>query len=160
MKKYLFFYLILNTFLCCTYQDKTYQCNKNLKLKSPIKEIVDNLMFESGFNYLSNSKNYINLINVAKEKDLILLTDHPNPTIRCYAFQGLIEKNYVRTNSILLHHLYDNQEVKDANVMGCIKTYQNVNSFMFRKITSDTNYKYKLDPIEYLKIEKIIFDKD
>lgn len=158
MKK-LFFYITIIIFSNCTNHPKEYQYNKNLKLKSPIKEIVDSLTLELGMNYQSDSKNYLQLIKVSTEEDLIRLTDHVNPAIRCYAFKALIEKKYKNANSILINHLYDKQTLVDNN-KGCIKTFQRVNSFMFREITSNSNYKYKLDSIEYLKIEKIIFEKD
>lgn len=63
-------------------------------------------------------KRYIKLSSMAHTKELKLLTDDPNPVVRVYAFQALVERKEPEVYSILLDHLTDNEEV--TTFYGCI----------------------------------------
>ncbi|MFK7907830.1 MAG: hypothetical protein AB8B69_22050, partial [Chitinophagales bacterium] len=58
------------------------------------------------------------LKEVALEEELILLTDHKSPAVRCYAFQVLVDKQSENTFEILKKHLKERASVETMH--GCI----------------------------------------
>lgn len=60
----------------------------------------------------------------ATDQELIALTDDTNAVVRCYAFQALVEKNYIDVFPIVISHLSDTAKIRMLN--GClIKRTQN-----------------------------------
>ncbi|MCB0431475.1 MAG: hypothetical protein KDD54_15280 [Flavobacteriales bacterium] len=61
---------------------------------------------------------YQRLITIASDDELIRLTDHANPAVRCYAFQGLARRGNKHVYDILMKHLDDGDLVEYA--CGCM----------------------------------------
>jgi hypothetical protein len=68
--------------------------------------------------------NFEELLKNAGTDELIILTKHKNPVIRCYAFWGLVEKRDKGCYQILLNHLTDSESV--TTFFGCVISGQMV----------------------------------
>ncbi len=55
------------------------------------------------------------LRGVATSDELISLTDHPHPVVRCYAFDALLDRKSPEVFRILLKHLTDRSEVQTTS---------------------------------------------
>ncbi len=79
------------------------------------------------------------LTNFAREDELIALTQHEKPVIRCYAFWALLEQHYEDAFELLKEHLTDNEEVI---VFGDVDAHSHkVGDFYIYLMTQD-----KIDP--------------
>jgi hypothetical protein len=113
-----------------------FDCHKSKRFEnSPIdlekypklKEIVENIergeriegsqIGESGAKSVQHQR-YLLLQKHATETQLISLTEHKSPVVRCYAFQILANTKSNKTFSILLKHLDDTTKIE--TVQGCI----------------------------------------
>lgn len=64
-------------------------------------------------------KNYQRLCEGASTKELVLLTDHSNAVVRCYAFKCLADRSEVDLMPILVRHFSDNHTI--TVFCGCTK---------------------------------------
>lgn len=104
---------------------------------------------------------YFTLKENATDAELILLTKHENPNVRCYAFEALTYRRSVEIMPILIDHLYDNAFVN--NLIGCMTVRKKVGDYFIEMVTSEyTNeHAYKLTKTEKSKIDSLlIFDKN
>ncbi len=69
------------------------------------------------------------LNEITSNQELKYLTDHPNGTVRCYAFQGLCLRNDTSCFSVLKKHLNDNEYV--STFFGCIEDSEKAGDYFF-----------------------------
>lgn len=63
----------------------------------------------------SQIRNFRDLTDKATVNELLKLTDHESPTVRCYAFWGLLEQHYAKSFDLLMTKLEDDQNVGVLN---------------------------------------------
>jgi hypothetical protein len=78
---------------------------------------------------------YEQLKNKATDAELVTLTDHRNPAVRCYAFQALAAKQSDQTFKVLLKHLNDASVVSTQS--GCIVMDQLVGDYFADVVNPD-----------------------
>jgi glutaredoxin 2 len=140
-------------------QNSTYNYNEETVVSKMTQELVYNLLRDGGMYYSESIDNedFIRFKDESSNEELIKLTDHRSPTIRCYAFKALVEKNHSSVIKIFYKHLYDEANLKDANP-GCIKITQPVKSYMLKQLNPNSSYKYKIDSVEYKRIEEVFWE--
>lgn len=146
---------------------------KNYKLRKEVQSSVDSLSVIDKV-YLKGTLRYTNLLKVASMDDLVYLTNHKIPTIRCYAFIGLMTKNYPKLKDIFLEHLKDTAVVQTR--YDCVGERETVMKFMLEyfhprslqsKIKFNQNefdkyyqlakvYQKKIKPEQFVDYEKEI----
>lgn len=94
---------------------------------SRLNEVHTEMVGDAGFKS-KQFKLFIQLLKKAKIKELVYLTTHTAPVIRCYAFWGLARRNYKYLDEIFLEHINDDQEV--GLFVGCQMIQLDVNGFM------------------------------
>lgn len=99
---------------------------------------------------------YEQLKKAASVEQLVLLTDHKNSAVRCYAFQAIASKYPDRVFNILLNHLHDTAYV-DAH-MGCLILANRVGDYFIYTVTTDFFEKetYKLNDKERNILDSIL----
>ena len=105
MKKLIILILIFNVFCSCEKEKKEiYKYNKNIKLTSEIQKLVNELHIYPSISgnktNESENKTYKNLLDIATDQELVELTDYKSARIRCYAFRGLVEREYLKVKEI------------------------------------------------------------
>ena len=78
---------------------------KEHKLSSEVQDIVngfsdDSMMYVGG-------EDYQKLLKASSSRDLLILTSHKNPYVRCYSFDALIEKDSLDVQKVFFEHLND-----------------------------------------------------
>ena len=144
---------ILLTFSFCTQKMKTYQLDKK------VQTLVDSLSQEKIvlMDDTKEIKKFQALLDVTSDKDLLYLTDHEKTVIRCYAFRGLAERNYIDIKEIFYKHLKDTASIINYMTGTCLPLKVPVNDFMLDQLHSfGSKCKYKLDRTEYEKYAKLI----
>ena len=67
---------------------------------------------------------YLYLVHHAGSDELVTLTDHDSPVVRCYSFKALANRKDPRIHEILLTRLYDQEIVQTS--FGCIVERESV----------------------------------
>src|SRR5690606_27645697 len=83
-------------------------------------------------------------LNVASSEDLVYLTYHRKPLIRCYAFTGLVEKNYPKIRDVFFDHLNDTVQKVYINA-GHLQNHSLVRTYMMLElhpVSSKSDYKF------------------
>ena len=81
---------------------------------------------------------YESLKSIASIEELISLTNHENPVIRCYSFQALWENKHPIVFNIFKNHLTDFEPF--SAMIGCISYQKTVNEFMLELIGKRNYY--------------------
>lgn len=105
---------------------------------------------------------FIELKKNAASEELVLLTHHHNPVVRCYAFQALAERKDPKTFGVLLQHLNDLEKIE--HVCGGMSSIGGtVGDFFLSIVTSKYGYEdaIKLNVSEQKQIDSILlFDPE
>ena len=139
------------------------------EIRTEVKKIIGKIakenMYKSavvgfGGQRTTQWENFEKLKEKTTDEELIILTEHKYPVVRCYSFQALAERNHYKTYDILLKHLTDNDRVK--TIRGCIASSQSVGDFFHNIVTK--NYRsitsYKLHAKQKHHLDSILlFDK-
>lgn len=163
---YLFpiFFLIHFSMLGQVVYDKANISNKTLKLAKKIEKI--NVVKGEAVGYSGmrpeQYDNFEKLKKVATPKELEMLTRHPNPTVRCYAFQALTLVNKpeapIDLFKIIKEHLEDNEQVDTQ--FGCIGSDMAVSDFFLSRVLKkdyETDfYTYELDSLQEKEINNLL----
>lgn len=110
MKKY----LLLVLWLCIGCGETRMDTIPKLKLivtEIAIGNSVESSKFGEGGSPSKQWEKYEQLKKSASTEQLIMLTDHKNEAVRCYAFRALTNKNSDKVYPILLNHLHDTSTV-------------------------------------------------
>lgn len=99
---------------------------------------------------------FIALKNNARDEELIALSRHPNPCVRCYAVWALADRASVPVLPILREHLRDTQQV--ATLEGCIGDRVQAGDFMIRLVMPEYAGpgKHRLTREESLQLDSLI----
>ncbi|MEM7513353.1 MAG: hypothetical protein AAF388_20665 [Bacteroidota bacterium] len=74
---------------------------------------------------------YRKLVKIASDEKLLDLTKHENPTVRCYASWGLVERNFSDLGSVFQNFLTNDDRV--TSFSGCIKSTSYISSQFYHK---------------------------
>lgn len=101
---------------------------------------------------------YEQLKKVANADQLIPLTNHKSPAVRCYAFQALAAKSSGKVFNVLLAHLTDTSKVKTQS--GCILSNEFVGDYFIEVVTPRRieNDIYKLTSKERAVLDSILLN--
>lgn len=152
MKKLIILILIFNVFCSCEKEKKEiYKYNKNIKLRSEVQKLVNELHIYPSISgnktNESENKTYKNLLDIATNQELVELTDYKSARIRCYAFRGLVEREYPKVKEIFYKH--KNDVAKVSIRYSDILMPKTVNHYFLESLHPTFNQKYKLSRIEY-----------
>ncbi|WP_346883965.1 hypothetical protein [uncultured Algibacter sp.] len=90
--------------------------------------------------------NFTDLKKNATEQELLLLTEHPNPVVKCYAFDLLVKQRNKNSFNILKDNLRDTTSV--STQYGCIGSMTRVNDYFIESMLrpySDNEYLTESD---------------
>lgn len=77
--------------------------------------------------------NFTDLKKNATDQELLLLTEHPNPVVKCYAFDLLVKKRNKNSFNILKENLKDTTSV--STQYGCIGSMTRVNDYFIESMS-------------------------
>jgi len=136
------------------------------KIQKVVDKIAEDNMYKSSAVGYAGERTkqwdrFIELSEKATDEDLIILTDHKSPAVKCYSFQALAERNNPKTFEILLNHLKDNDTIETFH--GCLMSSQLVGDFFLDVVTP--NYisfeAYKLNDVQKNTVDSLLlFDKE
>ena len=139
--------IMTNKFLIFVFFILLWACSKKteeVKLRNSILTLVDslsisdksmpNLVFIShdypkAQNYLS----YHKFIKITTKEELKSLTHNKNPMIRCYAFNGLVERKFLGLRKIFNEHIKDTAQIH-LSFGGCTVIQMTVMEFMLDQL--------------------------
>jgi len=136
------------------------QVNLNPKVEKLVGAIAEGNMFMSSAVGYGGQKpqqwdNYLQLKRKASEVELIALTDHENPAVRCYAFLALTENNSAKVFDILIKHLKDSDYI--STMIGCIMSQEYVGDFFLDLVINGfTEKTVILDEAQAAQIDSIL----
>lgn len=122
------------------------------KLSTEVKNLAGSFSQESVFLDKNDFEKYNSLLKLTTNEDLISLTNHKKPTVRCYAFEALCERNYPEIREIFYNHENDTTESVIVGG-GCIRDNISVRAYMFmalHPVSSKSKYKFsrtEFDPL-------------
>lgn len=146
--------LILNSLLIIscstTYVEMKDRTNNTFKVRSKIAKLVDSIAKDyslTNHTILSLGQQkpsnqyfvYQDLVEDAKIDELVLLTNHISPLVRCCAFDALIERKYSNIDSIYFSHYKDNTIFQGEG--GCEYYTSNVFQHFTGRLESNNNIK-------------------
>ena len=121
-------------------------CSKNkdnFKLTRKVQTLVDSLSISKdklkpeivfiGDYYPKVTKPYHEFIQVATTDELIFLTKNKKPNIRCYAFNGLVRRNFSGLRKIFAEHVKDTATIT-LYFGGCTSDRITVMEFMLDQL--------------------------
>jgi hypothetical protein len=96
---------------------------------------------------------YQALLGLSSESELLYFCDNESPVVRCYAFQGLVEKRSPKIFEVLTKHIRDTSEFE--RIMGCMVGPCYVTDFYLEQVgyfpyDSSTGYKITTQQRNYL----------
>lgn len=121
-------------------------CSKkeNYELSKQTKLVVEELSHDSIIFSSGSWNKYLKLLGVASTEELIYLTSHKKPIVRCYAFDALCAKDYPKIREIFYSH--ENDTIESVAVSaGDIRDRSLVRTYMFlalHPVTSSSKYKF------------------
>jgi len=135
--------------------DKSKISKETNEIVKDIEEV--NMVMSSAVGYAGvrpeQYDNFMKLKIKATSDELKELTNHPNPTVRSYAFWALSHDHSVDLYPIVLNHINDNEFVKTQ--FGCIVSGEAVGDFFINLVTPryvDLNAK-KLDSVQFATLD-------
>jgi len=135
--------LLIALFLysCIKKQEKTEFFHIN-ELSNKTKDIVEDLISYGRITGravgVAGSKpkqwdNFISLSKNASEQELLFLTKHSNPIVKCYSFDILVNRRNKNSFNLLKNNLKDTTSV--STQFGCIGSSTRVNDYFIQSIT-------------------------
>ena len=160
MKNRITILLLLST-LCVYGQAPFDQSNISKATNKAVKKIEQvNMLMGSAVGYAGERPkqydNFEKLKEKASTEELKALTNHPNPTVRCYAFWALSHDHSVDLFPIIMDHINDDEMV--STQFGCIGYAQQVGDFFIGVVTPnliDLDSK-KLDSLQLVTRDSIL----
>jgi hypothetical protein len=133
MARILLILLILNS--SCGYIQYNYS---NKSIDELVNEIeIENELLSQAVGFAGESTEqyarFEELKKKATKEELIKLTKHQNPVVRCYSFWGLTDRKEDNLFSILIEHLQDTSQVQ--RMFGCIVSNVSVADFYIELLT-------------------------
>lgn len=158
----LLLFILLTSFVSCNGQ------TDNSKISNEISSIVkqiskENTVTGSAVGYAGTKPKqwdrFVKLQKKATDKELILLTEHKNEAVRCYAFQALVMRNNEKCFEILKAHLTDKKYVE--TFLGCIMSEERVGDYFIQCVWPpyDKN-SFTLSDQQKIELDSIIFFDD
>lgn len=146
------------------------QVSYSQEISKRIQQVVDkieedNMYKSSAIGYAGERTKqwdrFVKLKKNATDEELIILTNHKSPAVKCYSFHALAERKNQKTFEILLNHLKDTDVVE--TFQGCIVSSQSVGDFFLDVVTP--NYislsTYKLNKVQKNTVDSILlFDAE
>ena len=98
-------------------------------------------------------KDYLILTEIADINELVLLTNHPNAVVKCYAGWGLIDKKYPKLDSIYETYLNNDTEVMTYRID--LKSIDNLSSQFYHRYWNSLSFKDKAIDLILTKLDSI-----
>ncbi|GLB47760.1 hypothetical protein Y10_01280 [Neptunitalea sp. Y10] len=123
-------------------------CSAQETVATPVSTLVNKLAKENivmgsaigdGGSTPTQYKTYTKLKAAATPNELVMLTNHTNGVVRCYAFWALYETNYTAIIPQLKAHLNDDEIIKTQ--FGCMIERETVANFILRRAKSYITYE-------------------
>jgi hypothetical protein len=156
MRKTLVLISIIFLILCsCSQEKKKTEFAQTNELSQKTQDIVSDLIeygeiTGSAVGYSGGKPkqwdNFTDLKKNATDQELLLLTEHPNPVVKCYAFELLVKKRNKNSFNILKNNLKDTTSV--STQYGCIGSMTRVNDYFIESMSRpypDNEYLTKSD---------------
>ncbi len=133
--------------------NSVYSQTSKLELREEVRVIVDSIAIEntlmgSAIGYAGikpdQYKRFEKLKSIASQNELIGLTEHKNPTVRCYAFWALAESDF-RTYDIIKAHIQDKDYVRTS--FGCTRSSTTVGDFFLSFSDFTESQQHEVDSI-------------
>ena len=101
-------------------------------------------------------KNYEQLSKIATTGQLIILTNHRSPTVRCYVFQALAARHSSKVFEVLQKHLQDTARIEAMD--GCFVWREFTGDYFINIVTSNPIEidSYTLNRREKSKLDSIL----
>ncbi len=155
----------LRIILICIVLSSCSKNKHNFKLTSKVKTLVDSLSISKskltpelvfiGDDYPKVTKPYHEFIQVASTDELVFLTKNKKPNIRCYAFNGLIRRDFSGVRKIFSEHIKDTAVI-NLYFGGCIISKMTVMEFMIDQLHPyESESSEKLSRKEYNEYRKL-----
>ncbi len=145
-----------------TYGQRKFDKSKISKETNEIVKAIEevNIVMSSAVGYAGirpkQYDNFLKLKTKATSDELMELTNHPNPTVRSYAFWALSYNHSIDLYPIVLNHINDIELVKTQ--FGCIVSGETVGDFFINVVTPryiDLNSQ-KLDSVQFATLDSIL----
>ncbi|WP_395063890.1 hypothetical protein [Flavobacterium sp.] len=105
-----------------------------------------------------NYKSYHKFIKLTTEEELKKLTHHKRPDIRCYAFNGLVERKFSGLRKIFEEHIKDTAQIH-LSYGGCVVMKMTVMEFMLDQLhPNGSKTSEKFSRKEYDQYQKIAME--
>jgi hypothetical protein len=91
---------------------------------------------------------YSQLKAAATDDELILLTTHTNPVIRCHAYNALVKREYKAIHRVCFAHFTDTVQKVHCRVKGRVIPLS-VRTWMVWQLRPDSGSKYSFEPRLY-----------
>jgi hypothetical protein len=138
MRKLIFIFGFSIPFVSCNHdskRDKIFSLSKDELIKQISAEnVVAGSAVGIGGIEPAQWVRYLALKNKTTEQELIDLTNHPNSTVKCYAFDALIETKSKDIFNLVLTNISDTQKVR--TFYGCILSALTVGDFFVNEVYS------------------------
>ncbi|MGV9004411.1 hypothetical protein [Flavobacterium sp.] len=136
--------ILILIFIFCIFLLACSKKNEQAKLSNIVIELVDslsisdksmpNIVFISDdYPKARNYKSYHKFMKITTEDELKELTHHKKPNIRCYAFNGLVEKKSSGLRKIFEEHIKDTAQIH-LSYGGCVVIETTVMKFMLDQL--------------------------
>ncbi|TPD65273.1 hypothetical protein [Flavobacterium microcysteis] len=148
--------------------DKSKISNKVLKVVKKIEKVNVYMGAAVGYGGMKPEQyeNFEKLKEIATPKELIALTNHPNTTVRCYAFSALVSdeklKGSIDIFKIVKDHIYDYESV--STQFGCVGSDMSVSDLFIGRVVmredyEEDFYRYKLNNQQQREIDSLLILK-
>lgn len=153
---------LLLTFSLTIYGQSTFDESKISKETNEIVKDIEeiNMVMGSAVGYAGvrpdQFDNFMKLKTIASTSELMQLTNHPTPSVRCYSFWALSHDFTANLFPIVLSHIDDFEFVQTQ--FGCIISGEAVGDFFINIVTpkyTDIHSK-KLDSIQFATLDSIL----
>jgi len=143
MKKSILILFIALFLYSCTQEKKRTKLNSKIELSDKTRNIVSKIIEYGeitgqavGYSGMKPKQwdNFTSLRKNASEQELLRLTEHTNPVVKCYAFDLLVNTRNKNSFNILKKHLQDTTYVSVQ--YGCIGSMIRVNDYYIKSMSS------------------------
>jgi len=98
-------------------------------------------------------QDYLTLAKIADNNELIKLTNHNNAVVRCYSGWALIDRKYLRLDSIYKSFLNNDAEVTTYSID--IKDKDNISSEFYHRYWNSLDFKHKANDSVLFKLDSL-----
>lgn len=110
----------------------------NIAKEMSLYNSVDGIRVAFGNIESEQYKRFTWLKKFASDRELVTLTNHPDPVVKAYSFWALTERNYKDCKVILEQHKNDKSAF--SYHVGCLGSTRHINLFYFDRLKEKLNF--------------------